>query len=68
MAEETDKKRSDVYKKGGWAFVLVIIASFLLIGLPFLGPFFFLAIPILFVITLPALIWFLYQNKREKHA
>lgn len=51
--------------KGAWALILVIIASLLLIGLPFLGPLFFIAIPVLFVLTLPALIWFLYQSKRE---
>lgn len=68
MAEEINGGNSSTYKKSGWALILVIIASFLLIGLPFLGPFFFIAIPILFVITLPALIWFLYQNKKQKHA
>ncbi len=50
--------------RGAWAFILVIAASLLLIGLPFLGPLFFIAIPVLFVLTLPALIWFVYQNKK----
>ena len=63
-AKQYPEKEPILRNKGAWALILVIIASLLLIGLPFLGPLFFIAIPVLFVLTLPALIWFLYQNKK----
>jgi len=63
--ENKSGEKSKQLVKGGWALVFVIIASLLLIGLPFLGPLFFIAIPILFILTIPALIWFLYQSKKE---
>lgn len=50
---------------GKWALFIAIMASLLMIGLPFLGPLFFVAIPILFILTLPALLWFFWQKHKE---
>ncbi len=52
-------------RSGKWALVIAIVASLMMIGLPFLGPLFFVAIPILFVLTLPCLIWFFWQKHQE---
>jgi|GEM_PF-2141163 len=52
-------------RRGGWAIAIAIVASLLMIGLPFLGPLFFVAIPILFVLTVPCLIWFFWQKSKE---
>ena len=54
--------------ESGWALTLVIIASLILIGMPFLGPLFFVVIPILFIMTIPALVYFYFRarNKSEQ--
>lgn len=55
--------------KAGWAYALVIVASLILIGMPFLGPLFFVVIPILFIMTIPALVYFYFKtrNKSEQN-
>ncbi|MCF7804449.1 MAG: hypothetical protein K9N46_09425 [Candidatus Marinimicrobia bacterium] len=53
--------------RASWAYALVIIASLMLIGLPFLGPLFFVMIPILFLLTIPALIYFIFVNTKDKN-
>lgn len=71
MAEEstTPEQQSETkepFSGGKWAYTLVIMISLLLLGLPFLGPLFLVITPILFIISIPALIWFLHQNKKSK--
>jgi hypothetical protein len=71
MAEETTTPKEESGKKepfsgGKWAYTIVIMISLVLLGLPFLGPLFLVITPILFIISIPALIWFLHQNKKSK--
>lgn len=71
MAEETStqqevSEKEEPFSGGKWAYTLVILISLFLLGLPFLGPLFFVVTPILFIISIPALIWFLHENKKSK--
>jgi len=61
-----DENRKPRQFNAGWAYTLVIIASLMLIGLPFLGPLFFVVIPILFLLTVPALVYFLVVINRDR--
>lgn len=71
MAEHTtipqeNKGNKEPFSGGKWAYTLVIMISLLLLGLPFLGPLFLIFTPILFILSIPALIWFLHENKKSR--